>query len=110
MMNLELLPENVLALMMGHLDVQTLGRVECYSKGWGVWVAPIYKRRYQEELKKEQARLLAEWEIADKMWAECIGRPKLQIAAYCHHVAGMFVPRFPTWGIRTPAHLHCLLS
>ena len=44
-MNLEALPDNLLRLIMSHLDVQTLGRVETYSKGWGAWVAPIYQLR-----------------------------------------------------------------
>ena len=109
-MNLEELPDNVLRTIVGELDVQTLGRVECYNKKWGAWVAPIYERRYKEEVAKEQARLLREWQIADEMWAECIGRSKKEITAYCQAIAAFLVPRFPRWGIRTPAHLICCLS
>ena len=93
MIPLKNLPDEILQVIMGHLDVQTLGRVECWSQDWRAWIVPIYYSRYKAEVEKERIRLEDAWNRADEIWAECRGwadRWMLQ---------NMF-PQFPRPGIR----------
>ena len=87
---LQCLPDEILQIVMGHLDVQTLGRVECWSKDWRAWIVPIYYSRYKAEVEKERIRLEDAWNRADEIWAEC-----------AHWVVtNIFVPQFPRPGMR----------
>ena len=84
------LPDEILKIVMGHLDMVALGRVECWSKDWRAWIVPIYYSRYKAEVEKERIRLEDAWNRADEIWAEC-----------AHWVVtNIFVPQFPRPGMR----------
>ena len=87
---LQCLPDEILQIIMGHLDMVALGRVECWSKDWRAWIVPIYYSRYKAEVEKERIRLEDAWNRADEIWAEC-----------AHWVVtNIFVPQFPRPGMR----------
>ena len=82
-------------------------------KGGGLgWRPYISCERYKEELGKEQARLLAEWDIAGKLRAEleCIGCPKQEIMQYCQATSAMLVPPLSNMGDQDPGTPTLVLS
>jgi hypothetical protein len=70
-MDLAALPEELLLKVMSNLDIQTMGRVECWSKAWGDWLAPHYHKRWCEWVRDEALRVEEENARADALWAEC---------------------------------------
>ena len=63
---LERLPDEVLLIICSHLDIHTLGRMECWNKAWQSWVVEPYHKRYIEAQEEQAARRR---EI-DAQWAE----------------------------------------
>ena len=48
------LPDLCLHKIMGMLDIQTMGHVECWSKGWKEWLKVLYHECYLQHLKDEE--------------------------------------------------------
>ena len=69
-MDLAALPEELVLNVMSHLDIETMGRVECWSKKWGEWLKPHYHKRYVEWVRDEALRIEEENARADALWAE----------------------------------------
>ena len=92
---LEDLPDCLIRMIMQHLDIKTLGRVECWSRSWRGWLAPIYFDRYKSEVDKERRRLNHVWEVAEETWAE---RCRTVYSKFIN--CGNLIPRFPTPDVR----------
>ena len=61
---LERLPDEVLLIICSHLDIHTLGRMECWNKAWQSWVVEPYHERYvaaQEEQAARRREIDAQW-------------------------------------------------
>ena len=67
---LDNLPELCLHLIMDNLDIRTMGRVECWSKGWREWLEVPYHVRYIKHLKEEERRAQEQADRDDALWAE----------------------------------------
>ena len=67
---LDNLPDLCLQLIMDNLDIHTMMRVECWSKGWKEWLKEPYHLRYLTHIKEEEQRAQAQADSDDALWAE----------------------------------------
>ena len=99
---LERLPDDVLLRIFTFLPLATMGRVSCWSKGWGTFVEEPYTQRYYTEAQSRASELADAYKAADERWAEHYAPSPSSFPSYALYL-GIVSFETLTWDCRLPA-------
>ena len=73
---IEQLPDDLVLRIFSFLDLETFGRVQCWSKFWFKFIEIPYAVRYYEEARLKADEMLKAYEEASKRWEERFQAPQ----------------------------------